>query len=241
MTGGPGSHWYFREEGAVRDAAQSVVDPAPMHRANAYRKVVNGEDLTDAEREAVAATKGLPMVPTVAGNTLGDVALGFLFSQAPDLVAELDALVARWAERLGHPEVFAWQAAADYTERALAVTMEEAGFGVEDAAAHPAFRNETPERIAEVQAAWDADRKAFDNLMASPEEQARQAAVAEAMAPDGGPEGWSQIPPTNPDHPSHPDNLRLAMERHWRLVNEERAKRGLGPDPASNPPPEANR
>lgn len=202
MTERTPKNWYLRDGGVVTQAAWDVTDPSHMLRANAYRKAVSGEELTDAEREAVAATKGLPLMGTVAGNTLGDTGLGFMFSQAPELVAALDDLVGRWASRLGYPDYMAWQLAADYTGRALAVTLEEAGIGSEEVAVARLAKTETPERVAEIKAAWEADRKAFDELMASPEEQARQAAVAEAMAPDGGPEGWSQEPPHNPAHPT---------------------------------------
>lgn len=225
--------WYLREGGVIRSVAWDVVDVTPMFRANAYAKTVRGEPLSDDERAAVEAVRGQPLMATTAGNMVGDVGLGFLFTQAPELVQQLDDLIGEWAKRLGYPDFMAWQLAADYAQRALAVTLDEAGMGDEESAARHLKRSgETPERIAEVQAAWAKDQVDSDAWTASPEGQAAAAAAEITMVADDGPEGWSTVPPANPDHPHSPANHRALMARHWRLVNEDRARRGLGPDPA---------
>lgn len=232
--------WYLRVGGVITSTASDVADLAPMLRANAYAKAVRGESLTDDEQAAVETGKDLPLIGSISGNLLGDVGLGFMFLQHPELVRELDDLIGKWSAAMsGHepnPQDFmAWQLATDYAERALAVTMDEAGMGgdEESAARHLERSGETPERIAEIQAAWAKDKADFDAREASPEGQAAAAAAEIAMAPDDGPEGWSTVPPSNPDHPNSAANHRALMARHWRLVNEDRARRGEGPDPAS--------
>jgi hypothetical protein len=122
----------------------------------------------------------------------GDTALGFAFLQAPDLIRQIDALAAELAERMGHPEFSAWQVLADYSQRALGVTLEESGIGSKAAAlAHLAANGETPERVAEIAAEWDRQGAEAEAYAASPEGQE----LAAALQPDNGPEGWSTVPP----------------------------------------------
>lgn len=202
------AHWYFREDGHVTVASWDVADVAPMLRANAYRKAARGEDLTDDERAAVEAARGQPLGGGgVAGNLIGDVGLGFLFTQAPELVQQLDDLIGEWAKRLGQPDYLAWQLAADYVGRARAVTMAEAGIGDEETAARRLERSgEPPERIAEIRAEWARQAVEAKAWADSPE----GLAAAAASAPDDGPEGWSQVPPANPDHGCHPSKRKGA-------------------------------
>lgn len=194
--------WYFREGGVITSTASDVAGVAPMLRANAYQKAICGEALTDDERAAVEAARGQSLIGSVSGNVVGDVGLGFLFTQAPELVHQLDDLIGEWAKRLGHPDFLAWQLATEYAQRALAVTMDEAGMGGEDSASRALERSgEDPERIAKIQAEWARQEIAGRAWEASAEGQAALA----AQAPDDGPEGWSTVPPSNPNHPNHPD------------------------------------
>jgi hypothetical protein len=202
------AHWYFREGGIVTTASWDVADPSPMLRANAYQKAARGEALTDDEHAAVEAARGQPLAHTVLGNLAGDVGLGFLFTQAPELVQQLDDLVGQWAERLGLADFAAWQLAADYTVRALAATMDEARIGDEESAIRHLERDgETPERISDWRGGGAAVVAVAAAWATSPEGQA----AAAAMAPDGGPEGWSQVPPANPDHGCHPSKRKAVQ------------------------------
>jgi len=183
MTAANPTTWYFREGGLVTSTASDVADPALMLRANAYAKAVRGEALTDDERAAVAAGKGQPLIGNVSGKLTDDVALGYMFMEAPGLVQQLDDLIRGWADRLGFSDWLAWQIAADYTQRALAVTMDEAGLNA-DAETHLtrlASAGVTPDRLAEIRAELE-EPEAMDT-----EEG--------ALTPDGGPEGWSTVPP----------------------------------------------
>lgn len=197
--------WYFRADGAITTSARDVQDVGPMRLHNAYLKTWRGEELTDDERAAVEAAKALPLSGSVAGNMLGDTALGFLAAQAPMLLHELDALVEKMAERLGGPRFLAWEVASDYAARALMVTQDEYGIGAlagdgYEAGGDLARFSLPPERVAEI-VAERADAEASNAAWeGSPEQLARLA----AMAPDDGPEGWSQVPPMNPEHPCHP-------------------------------------
>lgn len=187
MSETTGAHWYFREGGAVTSAAWDVTDPAPLLRHNAYAKSWRGEALSEAEREAMASAPG-GWVGAVSGNMAGDVLLGMIAHHKPEALVALDRLADDLAEGLGLPAFMVWQTLADYAERATSVVLAETFASVP--ASDPA---EEARQVAAARA-WEES------------EEGRRA--AEAAAPDGGPEGWSQIPPANPAHPCHPNNRK---------------------------------
>ncbi len=185
MTDQTGGHWYLREGGAVTSAAWNVADPVPMLRHNAYAKSWRGEPLSEAEQAALDSAPPV-WLGAVAGNMVGDALLGMIARHKPEALEAIDRIADDLAEGLGLAPHLVWHGLADYAARALAVVQAEAF---------------------------------ADPLTLSPEDEARQVAEAgawedseegrraiEAAAPDGGPEGWSQVPPLNPAHPLHPDN-----------------------------------
>lgn len=201
MTGSPTpSTWYFREGGVVTQTAHDVADPARFHCENAYRKAWRQEALTADERAAAEAAKGSPLWGGVAGDVMGDTALGFLALQAPELLQQFDVLVEKMGERLGGFPFMAWAVAVDYAQRGLAVTRDECGLfdlgGAEDfdkafdAGSDLARFNLSPERVAEIVAERAEAKAELEAWEGSPE----QLANAADMTPDDGPEGWSQVP-----------------------------------------------
>jgi hypothetical protein len=186
-NGSGGQDWFLRRGGVVLGASFDVQpeDEVRFTRANAYLKRAYGQRLTHEESAAIKAAERMTFLDATGGGAIGEeVAFGFVLSHAPALISQLDKLALKIGERFGQlGELRAWQMIRDYADRALAVTMDEAGM---------LDFEPTPEQ--ESQAA-EADAWA-----ASPEGQA----AAAAMAPDGGPDGWSTVPPMNTANPHHP-------------------------------------
>jgi hypothetical protein len=178
-------NWFLRRDGMVIISALGVEDAAPHLRANAYLNRAYGRRLSTEEVAAVRAAEGMTFSEAVPGGPLDDEqVLGYLLSHAPALVRQLDKLALKIGGRIGAlGEVMAWQMIRDYADRALAVTMDEAGM---------LDFEPTPEQ--------EAQRAEAEARSASPEGQA----TAAAMAPDGGPDGWSTVPPMNTANPHHP-------------------------------------
>jgi hypothetical protein len=175
----------------------------------------------------VVASAGRPLLGESFSGGSGTL-LGFMYLQAPELVQRLDDLMTEWAARLGGFELFAWQTAAEYVERAQSAVAYEAGLGSEEAQLDRLARlGETPERITEIQASWAESKEFSDAWSASPE---GIEAMAEATTPDGGPDGWSTVPGRDP---------AAGLERSKAFTRRYRAERGLAPlanmEPASGP------
>lgn len=222
--------WFYREDGHVVQATLDVVDPTPLLRANAYVKAARGEELTDGERAIVEAVAGQPLAGTTPGNLVGEMALGFMFLQHPELVREVDELATKWAAKLGPfiGEYLGWTTLQTYVERAAQNVLAEAGIGVTEEEQAKRLAPDDPERQAELRAGWEAQRLESDAWSETPE---GKAAAALTSTPDDGPEGWSTVPPSDPNNSNHPDRLAEQMARHWRLVNADRASRGEPPHP----------
>jgi hypothetical protein len=190
--------WFLRRGGVVVTSASGAADPSPMIRANAYRRLAYGERLSRDEAAAVKAAKGHPL--SVSGVVSGEVILGFLMTEAPALIRQVDALALKIGAKIpGLGELSAWQFLAEYSANALAAVRAEA-FG---SVAVQDFGSETESGHAEHVSAAESD---------------------------DGPEGWSSVPPTNSLNPHHPDRHAETMARHHELVRADRIARGLDPE-----------
>lgn len=183
------SDWFYREGGCVTSASLDVTDPTPMHRQNAYRKIWRGEDLTAEERAALPDAAEPARRYSAGGH---DELLGLIAHHKPEILHAIDKAAEDLAALLGLPPVIAWNLLADYTERARQVVAAEFS-----ASLPPADPDELERWRAEADA-WAAS------------EEGRRAQAA--LEPDGGPEGWSQVPPANPDHGCHPSKRPAAGE-----------------------------
>jgi hypothetical protein len=209
--------WYLRRDGVVVEVNSDVVDPSRHIRANAFYKRARGERLTRAEAAAVRAGKGMSFAEA-AGPHVGDedLVLGFLLSYASGLIRQLDKLAAKMGQSLdggpdrggmpGTGEWVAWQMLAAYSE--------QAGYVVGNRL-FPRLGDDADAFYAQK----DAENEAWE---ASPEGQASEAnrlayiAAVEAHAePDGGPEGWSTVPPADPGNPHHDAATKAYHERQF--------------------------
>lgn len=165
----------------MTSSAWDVEDATPMLCANGYAKTWRGEDLTPEEREALARQNPDRPLTGVAGNLAADVMLGAIVVHRPQLFEALDALAEEAGRALGF-RLLGWSVLEQYVSAGVAAVTDEtfAGFTAE---------GDTGEPVS------DADAWA--------ESEEGKRAVA-ALAPDGGPEGWSLEPPANPDHGCHP-------------------------------------
>jgi hypothetical protein len=183
-----GNHWFLREGGVVTMASWDVADATPLHLANAYAKSWRGDELTADEAQALGDAPEQPVAS--AGNLLsGDLLLGMIARHRPEILEAVDALAEQLAGFLPSlPQLLAWSALSDYTDRALGVVAHEVTAGM------------VPEGSAAVLEDWAQQEASVAAWEASPD----GIAAAAALAPDGGPEGWSQVPPTHPNHGCHP-------------------------------------
>lgn len=193
MVENPSSPWFYREGGVVLET-QTTPDPVPLLRFNAYAKTWRGEQLSEAEQEALASADAAAPFHNFGGNLCGgDAVLGVIAIHRRDLLEALDK-IAEDLGGLGLLGIAVWPTLLDYCQRAAS------------AEAHQQFGDlllPDPARDTEEEAyvrAWEA----------SPEYAAR----CVAMKPDDGPDGWSQVPGGEP--PEVVMARQAAFDRRYR-------------------------
>lgn len=220
------SNWFFRHRGLVAQA-DTGVKPEEVKdylRVNALKKVGAGLPLSDGDKAALEATKGEPLHRLPASIYRPDVTMGFVFHEAGDLVRQLDAIALQLAARFGPApkwtnEQMAWMVLRWYATKAEESAKEESDFFTvaidAEQAAQPGGQKVTlpdgteltitPTPPADTLGeALNASLPKIDAAIEGPEALAAHEAE---NTPDDGPDGWSQMPPANPAHPLHPDNL----------------------------------
>lgn len=163
---------YYRQWGVVTHSVQppTLADFLALLRSSAFAKLWRGEAPT--EEEAAALSEGSYPDPGrrlsyIAPEQLPSLVNG-LAHVAPDLLARVDALANEVAQALGAAELVGWQVLASYTRSAVSVALARAGF----------------------------DHEATDPASDYAEPVAGQSDGPDVWAnSDGGPEGWSTVPP----------------------------------------------
>lgn len=196
----PPADWFYREGGVVTSTSWDVADPSGLHLHNAYTKLWRGKDFTAEEQAALDASNPARPMEGVNANLMGDVVLGAIMHHRRHLLETFDKMAADLAAVLPGGEMVAWGALANYARSALQVTTGEMIPGHDQLFGH-LDGEEREAAEAAYSADWEAQVAASEAWETSPEGQA----VAAAMVPDDGPEGWSQVPPANSDHPNHPN------------------------------------
>lgn len=197
------SWWYHRKRGLIDQAVFTggAANERAMRRAALLGRFWRGDPIGADQRADLSAMRA----QFAAGddradprNLLGgvDEQLGLLAFVRPDLLRRLDALALEIASAIAPRGLVqteqGWRAVEAYAKGARDAVLEER-FAIHEPAMAQAAR---------------ADAEAIDS-------DAGRRAVAAVLTPDGGPEGWSQVPPRNPDFPTtHP--LQAQVLRHLR-------------------------